>query len=351
MDDLKTGKVAYPFVGAVDITTAFLSSPMPEGRKIFLRPPPAFVRAGLIPEDAMYVVDRGVYGLREAPKWWADKRTKDLKTVQNGKPQAVPWSSTKQKGIVAKNSSEAELIASAANHAEDHAHARGRGLPSRLQWLRPSAQVQQWLSTMEERFHFSSPQGKGASSQISAAPKPKQEVIAVLDVDSEDSSGLWRTSEEKAITGLLDFLKAVAIDWSSEVWVMETSSKQELTHWFREVVHLQLCELDVLIRINVLEFSYNPHNRDELLRVANWIQEAHSLEWLIEGAPKTPQGSAEKNVPSDPGMAESDVPMVPEDPYFDEDEGEINKLEQILKEKRDALAAKRRKIDGATRGI
>eukprot|EP00971_Amphidinium_carterae_P257722 5115697-Amphidinium_carterae.2 len=55
MDDLKTGKV----------------------------PPPAFVRAGLIPQDAMYAVERGVYGLREAPKRWADARTKDLKKVQS----------------------------------------------------------------------------------------------------------------------------------------------------------------------------------------------------------------------------------------------------------------------------
>eukprot|EP00971_Amphidinium_carterae_P257719 5115696-Amphidinium_carterae.1 len=67
----------------VDISIAFLNSPIPEGRKIFLRPPPAFVRAGLIPEDAMYAVERGVYGLREAPQWWADKRTKDLNTVQD----------------------------------------------------------------------------------------------------------------------------------------------------------------------------------------------------------------------------------------------------------------------------
>eukprot|EP00971_Amphidinium_carterae_P261652 5190945-Amphidinium_carterae.2 len=43
-----------------------------QGRKIFLRPPPAFVRAGLIPRDAMYAVERGVYGLREAPKWRAE---------------------------------------------------------------------------------------------------------------------------------------------------------------------------------------------------------------------------------------------------------------------------------------
>eukprot|EP00971_Amphidinium_carterae_P156326 3099278-Amphidinium_carterae.6 len=82
MEDLKTCKVTYPFVGAVDISIAFLNSPIPEGRKIFLRPPPAFVRAGLIPEDAMYAVERGVYGLREAAKWWADMRTKDLKKVQ-----------------------------------------------------------------------------------------------------------------------------------------------------------------------------------------------------------------------------------------------------------------------------
>eukprot|EP00971_Amphidinium_carterae_P132815 2630305-Amphidinium_carterae.1 len=47
---------------------------------------------------------------------------------------------------------------------------------------------------------------------------------------------------------------------------------------------------------------------------------------------------------------DSAEPMAPEDPYFDEDEDEINKLEQVLKDKRDALAAQRRKIE-ATRGL
>eukprot|EP00971_Amphidinium_carterae_P314161 6244829-Amphidinium_carterae.1 len=69
-----------------------------------------------------------------------------------------------------------------------------------------------------------------------------------------------------------------------------------------------------------------------------------------KGTPKTPQSSLGPSVPNDQGMASGDVPMVPEDPYFDEEEDEINKLEQALEDKPETRAAKRRKIV-ATRGI
>eukprot|EP00971_Amphidinium_carterae_P293165 5820553-Amphidinium_carterae.2 len=91
----------------------------------------------------------------------------------------------------------------------------------------------------------------------------------------------------------LEFLKAIALDWSSPDWTTYTSSKQGLAHWHREVLQLQFGSLDVLIQINVctqraatykclpdlrkveqllkgsesLEFSYNPHEREELLRI------------------------------------------------------------------------------------
>eukprot|EP00971_Amphidinium_carterae_P231404 4592402-Amphidinium_carterae.1 len=79
------------------------------------------------------------------------------------------------------------------------------------------------------------------------------------------------------------------------------------------------------------------------------MNDASAIEWLVEGGPQTPEGTAGPSNPDTPGMASGDVLTVPEDPYFDEEE-EINKLELALKDKREALAAKRRKIK-ATRGL
>eukprot|EP00971_Amphidinium_carterae_P054024 1063493-Amphidinium_carterae.1 len=47
---------------------------------------------------------------------------------------------------------------------------------------------------------------------------------------------------------------------------------------------------------------------------------------------------------SGPGMVPLDEPMVSEDPFWDEDEEEITKVEEVLQDKRNALAAKRRQI-------
>eukprot|EP00971_Amphidinium_carterae_P326102 6456735-Amphidinium_carterae.1 len=68
-------------------------------------------------------------------------------------------------------------------------------------------------------------------------------------------------------------------------------------------------------------------------------------EWLVSGHPGTPTaGSQAKEAAS----AAADVAMLPEveDPYFDQEEEEIEKMEKALIERKTALAAKRRKIEG-----
>eukprot|EP00971_Amphidinium_carterae_P167007 3309624-Amphidinium_carterae.1 len=63
------------------------------------------------------------------------------------------------------------------------------------------------------------------SPKTQAAPPPKQaapEVIAVLDLDSEDSWGPWGTADEPIITETLEFLKHVALDWAAEDWTTQT---------------------------------------------------------------------------------------------------------------------------------
>eukprot|EP00971_Amphidinium_carterae_P239293 4750507-Amphidinium_carterae.1 len=75
------------------------------------------------------------------------------------------------------------------------------------------------------------------------------------------------------------------------------------------------------------------------------MNDASANEWLVEGGPQTPKSAAEPSNHDTPGMASDDVLMAPVDPYFDEDEEEINTLEQALKDNREALAAKQRKIE------
>eukprot|EP00971_Amphidinium_carterae_P009750 192245-Amphidinium_carterae.1 len=79
------------------------------------------------------------------------------------------------------------------------------------------------------------------------------------------------------------------------------------------------------------------------------MTEATAYEWLVPGHPGTPTAGSK---PAEVAPDALDVPMVPEveDPYFDEDEQEIERLQQALIEKKTALAAKRRKLE-STRSL
>ena len=56
-----------------DISQAFLRAPLPNlERLILLRPPSHFIQAGISQASEVWQAHRAVYGLREAPKWWAE---------------------------------------------------------------------------------------------------------------------------------------------------------------------------------------------------------------------------------------------------------------------------------------
>eukprot|EP00971_Amphidinium_carterae_P349610 6491106-Amphidinium_carterae.1 len=75
--------------------------------------------------------------------------------------------------------------------------------------------------------------------------------------------------------------------------------------------------------------SYNPHEREELLRMVNMINDFSALEWLVDGGPQTPKSASEHNDAETPGMASGDINMAPVDPYFDDDEEEITRLKPL----------------------
>lgn len=67
--------------GVIDITSAFLQTPLSEVScqfRVFGQPPKALIRAGLCSEDERWEFTHAVYGLRESPRWWGEFRDVSL---------------------------------------------------------------------------------------------------------------------------------------------------------------------------------------------------------------------------------------------------------------------------------
>ena len=62
--------------GLLDINNAVLHAPLPEF--VWGRPPHAFVRAGLVEPGTLWRFSRAAYGLRQAPKLWAEELSRRL---------------------------------------------------------------------------------------------------------------------------------------------------------------------------------------------------------------------------------------------------------------------------------
>ena len=67
--------------GVIDITSAFLQTPLSEVDcrfRVFGQPPRALIREGLCEEHELWEFTHAVYGLRESPKWWGEFRDTTL---------------------------------------------------------------------------------------------------------------------------------------------------------------------------------------------------------------------------------------------------------------------------------
>ena len=69
-------------IASMDITAAFLHAEMPKNRWVVIAPPAALVNLGLLKPDELWVVEKALYGLKESPKYWEDKRDKELRTLK-----------------------------------------------------------------------------------------------------------------------------------------------------------------------------------------------------------------------------------------------------------------------------
>ena len=61
-------------VGSLDIKSAFLNAMLPPDRVVIVIPPRVLVDMGFIPEGQYWLLSRALYGLRECPHLWAQKR-------------------------------------------------------------------------------------------------------------------------------------------------------------------------------------------------------------------------------------------------------------------------------------
>ena len=61
-------------VGSLDIKSAFLNPMLPQDRVVIVTPPRVLVDMGLIPDGQYWLLSRALYGLRECPHLWAQKR-------------------------------------------------------------------------------------------------------------------------------------------------------------------------------------------------------------------------------------------------------------------------------------
>ena len=69
--------------GAVDVSGAFMYAPLPEHQLVLVRPPRAFVDAGLAKPDECWTLHRAVYGLRVSPRAWGLERDAKFKKVRS----------------------------------------------------------------------------------------------------------------------------------------------------------------------------------------------------------------------------------------------------------------------------
>ena len=66
----------------LDVSTAFLNASLPEDTpEVIMRPPPVFIKFGLVKENTLWRAIKAIYGLRVAPRAWGDERDENFRVV------------------------------------------------------------------------------------------------------------------------------------------------------------------------------------------------------------------------------------------------------------------------------
>ena len=69
-------------VSKLDVKGAFLNAPLPDGELILVEPPKQWKDWGIVRPHVVWRLQKAVYGLRQSPKWWSDKRDSDLRKLK-----------------------------------------------------------------------------------------------------------------------------------------------------------------------------------------------------------------------------------------------------------------------------
>ena len=69
-------------VSKLDVKGAFLNAPLPDGELILVEPPKQWKDWGIVGKNVVWRLQKAVYGLRQSPKWWSDKRDHDLRNLK-----------------------------------------------------------------------------------------------------------------------------------------------------------------------------------------------------------------------------------------------------------------------------
>ena len=82
MAALKLGRRRRWVVSKHDVKGAFLHAELPDEKLVIVSPPEQWVRWGIVQPGVKWTLDKAVYGLRESPKLWADKRDTEFNQIQ-----------------------------------------------------------------------------------------------------------------------------------------------------------------------------------------------------------------------------------------------------------------------------
>jgi len=69
-------------IAGMDVTAAFLHADMPKYRFLIIAPPAALVTMGIIPRGTYWVVEKALYGMKEAPRYWEEHRDGILRNLE-----------------------------------------------------------------------------------------------------------------------------------------------------------------------------------------------------------------------------------------------------------------------------
>ncbi|CAK0886282.1 unnamed protein product [Prorocentrum cordatum] len=187
-------------VGALDVKTAFLNADLPvDHREIFVRPPAALVKFGLVPPGEVWRAQKAIYGLRASPRAWAEKRDHELlkMTVElDGRRCRLQQSSADPAVWAARDQETDETLGPLLVYVDDFIPMGPKGLVEALN----AAVSEVWATKLQGVFGPSEP---GVLKYLSVDIKVGREGISLSQCEcTEDMLQKWGLGARTPTGGL-----------------------------------------------------------------------------------------------------------------------------------------------------